>query len=164
MNFQEPQIIVFVFVFRFFSGKKFSEVSNLDKTSDTYYINEAFTFESLSSSELSSLSIEFELINFLTKETVGKLNIEYSTEMFDNQLLNLDILPVMSHLEDASSYRYKSDTNNAASPMRQHMGQMNQDNSRVMSIESLNSNGANQRRKLPTLPPAKQLPQIPQGK
>lgn len=147
--------------------KKFSEVCTLDsKTPDTFFINEAFTFEPLSSVDLNSLSLEFELISYSTKDAFGKLSVDYSQEMFDNQLLNLDILPVMSHLDDASSIYSQQRYNK--SPMRQqpqaNMGHtLQHDSSRVMSVESLNSNGANQRRKLPSLPPAKQLPQIPQG-
>ena len=62
---------------------------------------------------------------------------------------------------DGSAYNRKQST----SPVKSVTNRMRQENSR-MSIESLTSNGnnVNSRRKLPTLPPAKQLPQIPQSR
>jgi hypothetical protein len=159
--------------------KKFSEVCHLDNQNssdiDTYFVNEAFTFEPLlSAADLTNLSLEFELISNSTKDPIGKLRVDYSQDMFDNQLLNLDLLPVMSNLDkDASLSAYNqkyqdSNSQSGRSPMWQQQPQMGQpiqqDTSRVMSVESLNSNGARQRRKLPQMPPAKQLPQIPQGR
>ena len=72
--------------------------------------------------------------------------------MFDNRLLNLDILPFVAST-DESSNRSKPNAK-----YEQAATKMQQENSR-MSIESLNSNGnTNKRRQLPQIPQAKPKP------
>ncbi len=128
--------------------RKFSQVCYLDKASDSYFVNEAFTFAPFSRAELASDSaaLELEIVDFVTKEAFAKSSVECSPEAFSNQLLTAAVMPA-----------------DGAAMKPGNPGRMRQDTSR-MSVESLNSNNANSRRKLPTLPPAKQLPQIPQSR
>ena len=53
--------------------KKLSEVCTLDKTTGLFLINEAFTFEPVNSIDLPQLNLELQAINYLTKETLGKV-------------------------------------------------------------------------------------------
>ncbi len=76
--------------------------------------------------------------------------------MFDNRLLNLDILPlVAANSDEANQSKPNTKFNNNN---EQAATKMQQENSR-MSIESLNSNGnTNKRRQLPQIPQAKPKP------
>ena len=75
--------------------------------------------------------------------------------MFDNRLLNLDILSLVAANSDESN---QSKPNSKCNSNEQAATKMQQENSR-MSIESLNSNGnTNKRRQLPQIPQAKPKP------
>jgi len=123
--------------------KQFSKLCYLDTSSASYPINEAFTFDYTNLNQ-NPTTFELEFINSTSKEAFARSRVEYSSQAFANQVVSGDIMPVDGFVQ----------------PLRQ--SRMRQAVSRI-SIESLNSNGnnPNSRRKLPTLPPAKQLPQIP---
>ena len=53
--------------------KKLSEVCNLDKKTGSFFINEAFTFEPISSFDLKKLNIDIQVINYQTKEPIGQV-------------------------------------------------------------------------------------------
>lgn len=55
------------------SFTKLGEACKLDNTTGLFFINEAFTFESISTVDLNKFNAEIESVNYFSKEVIGKV-------------------------------------------------------------------------------------------
>ncbi|RNA17102.1 hypothetical protein BpHYR1_051943, partial [Brachionus plicatilis] len=106
---------------------KTSDRCKLEEPIALAHVSEAFTFEPVDQNLVNELTIQIEIINYQNNQIIGKLEFSITPEMFQNRLVDFDIIEVAEQLYTKPAPG--------------------------VSIESLNSGSLNSRRRqLPQIP------------